>query len=85
VERTDTGAFSEELRPTGRTHVEEVHERDHMLEQGKSVRRKECQRQCVMNGLQSPSPISLRHSGEGDRDFWSEVQPRKNGGVGGRS
>jgi len=44
VGRTHTGAVCEELQPVGRTHIGEVlwrtvsHERNLMLEQGKSVR-----------------------------------------------
>lgn len=52
------------------------------LEQGKTVRSKERQRQPVRNWLQSLFPIPLHHwRGEGE-EFGNEVEPRKKWGVG---
>jgi len=61
--------------------------RDPMMEQGKRVRRKEQQKQCVMNWPQAPFPVSLHRFGWGGgrvEKIRSQVKPGKKGGVGGR-
>jgi len=41
------------------------------------VRRKEQQRECVMNRQQPPFLIHLCHSGAGGRETGSEIEPGK--------
>ena len=57
---------------------------DPMLEQGKSVRRKEKQRQGVMNWPQPPLPVPLHHCGRKVENMGNEVEPGEEGGVGRR-
>lgn len=75
------------LQPVGWTHVGEDGELSPMggTPHGRRwsvwgvffLRRKEWQRQCVMNWLQLPFPILLCHSGGGGRENQSEVEPGK--------
>jgi len=92
---THAGAVSEELQPMGRTHIGEFHGRLSPVDatpcwsRGRAwgvlpLRRKEQQRQRVMNGPQPPFPIPLWLLWGGGREFGSEVKPRKKGGMGGR-
>jgi len=60
------------------------HGRDPTLEQGKGVRRKERQRQCVMNWLQPRFPVTLHHSEGGGRRVRTEAEPWKKGGMRGK-
>jgi len=55
-----------------------------MLEPGKSVRRMEQQRQCVMNRHQLPLTIPLHHSGQEVEKIGTEVEPGRKGDVRGR-
>ena len=57
---------------------------DPTLEQGQRVKRKEWQRLHVTNWPQPPFPDPLHSSGVGSREFESEVNHGKKGGVGGR-
>jgi len=93
--RTHAGAVCEELRPVGRTHIEEVCGElspvrgTFMLEQGQSVRNpppeEEGAAETTRDGLTTTPipcpPVPLGGRRERNR---SEVDPRKNGGVGGR-
>jgi len=58
--------------------------KDTTLEQGKTVRRKEWERQCVTNWLQPLFSLPLHPSAVGGREARSEGEPKKKGGVEGR-
>ena len=69
TEGTHTRAVHEKLHSVGRTDVGEAHEglsheKNPMLEQGKSVRRKEQQMWTVMSWLQPPPPSSFADQGQ---------------------
>ena len=93
---THARAVHEELHPAGRTHAGAV--RGGLSPVGGTprwsrgrvwgvlpLRRKERQRQCVMNWPQPPFPVALRHSRRGGRENWEWSWAQEEGrGGGGR-
>jgi len=89
---THAGVVHETLQPLGRTHIGAVHgdvssvtgtprwSREGVW--GVLLRKKEQQRQCVVNRPQPPLPIPLCHSGEKVEKQGVKVKPKQKGGEG---